>query len=104
MLSTFCQQSFGRFIFDSRDRAGEERLEILNQREGVWRCRTVFNCTEACPRDIEITKAIEEVKRSILLKDHRRHRRSASGAETRLEFLGAVSAPVTSAALWGAYA
>lgn len=60
-----------RFIFDSRDRAAEERLEILNQREGVWRCRTVFNCTEACPRDIEITKAIEEVKRAILLHDHR---------------------------------
>ena len=60
-----------RFIFDSRDRAAEERLEILNQRDGVWRCRTVFNCTEACPRDIEITKAIEEVKRAILLKDHR---------------------------------
>jgi succinate dehydrogenase / fumarate reductase iron-sulfur subunit len=57
-----------RFIFDSRDRATEERLLILNQREGVWRCRTVFNCTEACPRGIEITKAIEEVKRAILLK------------------------------------
>jgi succinate dehydrogenase / fumarate reductase iron-sulfur subunit len=58
-----------RFIFDSRDRAAEERLQILNQREGVWRCRTVFNCTEACPRDIEVTKAIEETKRAILLRD-----------------------------------
>jgi succinate dehydrogenase / fumarate reductase iron-sulfur subunit len=56
-----------RFIFDSRDRATEERLEIMNQRMGVWRCRTVFNCTEACPRGIEVTKAIEEVKRAILL-------------------------------------
>ncbi len=55
-----------RFIFDSRDRATDERLQILNQRDGVWRCRTVFNCTEACPRSIEITKAIEEVKRAIL--------------------------------------
>ncbi len=55
-----------RFIFDSRDRAGARRLEILNTRSGVWRCRTAFNCTEACPRDIEITKAIQEVKRAIL--------------------------------------
>lgn len=55
-----------RFIFDSRDRAGAERLEILNTRSGVWRCRTAFNCTEACPRDIKITQAIQEVKRAIL--------------------------------------
>jgi len=59
-----------RFIFDSRDRATEERLDILNQRDGVWRCRTVFNCTDACPRDIEVTKAIEEVKRAILFRSN----------------------------------
>ncbi|HEX6037217.1 succinate dehydrogenase iron-sulfur subunit [Longimicrobium sp.] len=55
-----------RFIFDSRDEASGERLEILNDREGVWRCRTIFNCTEACPREIRITKAIGEVKKAIL--------------------------------------
>lgn len=57
-----------RFIFDSRDQAAEERLEILNDREGVWRCRTTFNCTEACPRGIEITKAIQEVKQALLFR------------------------------------
>lgn len=55
-----------RFIFDSRDDAGDMRLEILNDKEGVWRCRTTFNCTEACPRGIQITKAIAEVKQAIL--------------------------------------
>ena len=55
-----------RFIFDSRDKGGSERLDILNDREGVWRCRTIFNCTEACPREIKITKAIGEVKKAIL--------------------------------------
>ena len=55
-----------RFIFDSRDEGAEERLAVLNQREGVWRCRTVFNCTEACPRDIKVTRAIEQLKRLIL--------------------------------------
>ena len=59
-----------RFIFDSRDQGGRERLRILNQRSGVWRCRTIFNCTDACPRDIEITKAIEEVKRSLLTETY----------------------------------
>jgi len=55
-----------RFIFDSRDQGAGERLRLLNTQSGVWRCRTVFNCTEACPRDIEVTKAIEEVKRALL--------------------------------------
>jgi len=55
-----------RFIFDSRDRAGEQRLRILNEFNGVWRCRTVFNCTETCPRGIQVTKAIAEVKNAII--------------------------------------
>jgi succinate dehydrogenase / fumarate reductase iron-sulfur subunit len=54
-----------RFIYDSRDRGAAQRLEILDDKDGVWRCRTVFNCTEACPRDIQVTKAIAEVKRSL---------------------------------------
>jgi len=54
-----------RFIFDSRDRAGAERLKILSDQWGVYRCHTIFNCTEACPREIQITQAIGEVKRAI---------------------------------------
>jgi succinate dehydrogenase / fumarate reductase iron-sulfur subunit len=54
-----------RFIFDSRDRAGAERLRILNGQFGVFRCHTIFNCTDACPREIEVTKAIGEVKKAI---------------------------------------
>jgi len=54
-----------RFIFDSRDQAKDERLKILAEPDGVWRCRTIFNCTTACPRDIEVTRAIGEVKLAI---------------------------------------
>jgi succinate dehydrogenase / fumarate reductase iron-sulfur subunit len=54
-----------RFIFDSRDRAAGERLRILSDQFGVYRCHTIFNCTLACPREIQITKAIGEVKRAI---------------------------------------
>ncbi len=54
-----------RFIFDSRDQATEQRLAIMSQPDGVWRCRTIFNCTEACPRGIEITRRIDEVRRTI---------------------------------------
>jgi succinate dehydrogenase / fumarate reductase iron-sulfur subunit len=56
-----------RFIFDSRDQGSAQRLDILNEKSGVWRCRTAFNCSEACPRGIKVTRAIEEVKRAILL-------------------------------------
>jgi len=55
-----------RFIFDSRDDAADVRIDILNDKEGVWRCRTTFNCTEACPRGIQVTKAIAELKQAIL--------------------------------------
>ncbi len=55
-----------RFIFDSRDEAAEERLEILADQDGVWRCRTIFNCTDACPRGINITRAILEVSSAIV--------------------------------------
>ena len=55
-----------RFIFDSRDEGSAQRLEILNDKEGVWRCRTTFNCTDACPRGIQVTQAIQEVKRALL--------------------------------------
>jgi succinate dehydrogenase / fumarate reductase, iron-sulfur subunit len=55
-----------RFIFDSRDDAADERLEILADKDGVWRCRTIFNCTDACPRGIHITQAILEVSSRIV--------------------------------------
>jgi succinate dehydrogenase / fumarate reductase iron-sulfur subunit len=55
-----------RFIFDSRDQGAAERLQILSDRTGVWRCRTIFNCAEVCPRAIPVTELIEEVKRAIM--------------------------------------
>jgi succinate dehydrogenase / fumarate reductase iron-sulfur subunit len=54
-----------RFIFDNRDRASAERLKILNNRMGVWRCHDIYNCTLACPREIEITTALGEIKMAI---------------------------------------
>jgi len=56
-----------RFIFDDRDHGAQVRLAILLDSDGVWRCRTIYNCVEACPREIDITKAIGEVKKALLL-------------------------------------
>ena len=55
-----------RFVFDSRDTGADAHLEVMNSRHGVWRCRTVFNCTDACPRGIPVTQVIAEVKREII--------------------------------------
>ncbi len=54
-----------RFIFDSRDQAASERLAVLSEENGAWRCRTIFNCTSACPREIPVTQLIAEVKGAI---------------------------------------
>jgi succinate dehydrogenase / fumarate reductase iron-sulfur subunit len=55
-----------RFIFDSRDQGAAERMRILNDNTGVWRCRTIFNCTEVCPRGIQVEHAIGQVKLALL--------------------------------------
>ncbi len=55
-----------RFIVDSRDTAKQERLEMMADPDGVWRCRTTFNCVEACPRGINVTGAILDVSRQIV--------------------------------------
>ncbi len=62
-----------RFLFDSRDQGQADRAGVLNDASGVWRCRTIFNCTNACPRGISVTKAIGEVKQWLV-----RRRRSKS--------------------------
>jgi len=55
-----------RFIFDSRDEAASPRLKVLAETDGVARCHTIYNCTMACPRDIQITRAIGELKAAIV--------------------------------------
>jgi succinate dehydrogenase / fumarate reductase iron-sulfur subunit len=54
-----------RFAMDDREGEDrkEERLEIMQQEHGVWRCQTQFSCTEVCPKDIPLTEHIQELKR-----------------------------------------
>jgi succinate dehydrogenase / fumarate reductase iron-sulfur subunit len=51
-----------RFVFDSRDEGRRERVERVDNRDGIWRCRTIFNCEEACPKDLKPNEAIAELK------------------------------------------
>jgi succinate dehydrogenase / fumarate reductase iron-sulfur subunit len=54
-----------RFAMDEREGEDrkQERLRIIEQEHGVWRCQTQFSCTEVCPKDIPLTEHIQELKR-----------------------------------------
>ena len=58
-----------RFIFDSRDQATEERLDDLNDAYRLFRCRTIMNCSEVCPKGLEPSHAIEMVRLKMVKKD-----------------------------------
>lgn len=57
-----------RFIFDSRDTDTEARLEGLSGAYRLFRCRTIMNCSEVCPKGLEPSHAIEMI-RLHMLKD-----------------------------------
>ena len=55
-----------RFVRDSRDAADDERLDSVSGFEGVFRCHTIFNCQEVCPKDLDPTGSIADLKRKIV--------------------------------------
>ena len=57
-----------RFIEDSRDGADDERLAMVASEFGVFRCHTIFNCKEVCPKDLNPTGAISVLKNKVLKK------------------------------------
>jgi succinate dehydrogenase / fumarate reductase iron-sulfur subunit len=55
-----------RFIFDSRDGATRQRLDDLgNDPYRLFRCRTIVNCAEVCPKGLEPVRAIERIRLKI---------------------------------------
>jgi succinate dehydrogenase / fumarate reductase iron-sulfur subunit len=57
-----------RFIIDSRDTHRQERLSELEDPFSVFRCRGIMNCVDVCPKGLNPTKAIGEI-RSLMLKE-----------------------------------
>ncbi|MCE5312534.1 MAG: succinate dehydrogenase iron-sulfur subunit [Nitrospiraceae bacterium] len=57
-----------RFILDTRDQATDERLEKVAQMDGLWRCHSIYNCVEACPKEIDVTGHISRLKRLAVKK------------------------------------
>lgn len=54
-----------RYIYDTRDEGADERMDILDTPDGIWRCHTIFNCIESCPKEINITSHISQLKKKI---------------------------------------
>jgi len=54
-------------VEDSRDQSTEERLTVLGGSQGIWNCRTIFECTAVCPKGIPITLAFQKLKRRLLV-------------------------------------
>ncbi|HTY74346.1 MAG TPA: succinate dehydrogenase iron-sulfur subunit [Candidatus Nanoarchaeia archaeon] len=55
-----------RYIFDSRVKDTLKRLQIMDEPHAAWSCKSYYKCTQVCPKEIQITKHILEVKRKIL--------------------------------------
>lgn len=51
-----------RFVNDSRDTATYERLSYLASDTGVFRCHTIFNCQQVCPKNLDPTDKIAKLK------------------------------------------
>ena len=52
-----------RYTFDTRDDGTTERLETVDHEDGLWKCYTIFNCVQACPKGIDITRWLSALKR-----------------------------------------
>jgi succinate dehydrogenase / fumarate reductase iron-sulfur subunit len=61
-----------RYLFDSRDEASEERMALLDHKDGAWGCQTLWKCTEVCPKEIPVTKQIGQIKKKIFDAKHER--------------------------------
>ena len=55
-----------RWIIDSRDEATGERLDELEDPFRLYRCHTIMNCTDVCPKDLNPAKAIAEIKKLLV--------------------------------------
>ncbi len=55
-----------RFLIDPRDRRNEEILNAVDRQQGVWGCKTVFNCVRVCPKQVPPTHGIVKMRAKIL--------------------------------------
>jgi succinate dehydrogenase / fumarate reductase, iron-sulfur subunit len=57
-----------RFEMDPRDHGTVDRMRVLDNLHGLWRCHTVYNCIDACPKNLNPTFAIEELRKQVMAR------------------------------------
>lgn len=55
-----------RYTFDTRDKGFSERLEVLDNKHGLWRCHKITNCYHACPKHLNPTEAISKLQQKVV--------------------------------------
>ena len=55
-----------RWVADSRDEATDERLDFVDDAFRLYRCRTIINCSKACPKGLNPAKAIAELRKALV--------------------------------------
>ncbi len=55
-----------RFLADSRDQASGERLDALEDPYKLFRCHGIMNCTQVCPKDLNPTQAVGQIKQMLV--------------------------------------
>ncbi len=58
-----------RWISDSRDEAMDERLDALEDPFKLYRCHTIMNCAQVCPKGLNPAKAIAEIKKKMVERE-----------------------------------
>jgi succinate dehydrogenase iron-sulfur subunit len=66
-----------RYIFDSRDSERDIRLDQLDDQNGIWGCRTMWWCTDVCPKKIPVTRCLGQIKRLIKAREKERNQPAA---------------------------
>jgi succinate dehydrogenase / fumarate reductase iron-sulfur subunit len=57
-----------RWLTDSRDEAKGDRLDKLEDPFRLFRCHTIMNCTNACPKGLNPARAIGEIKKMMIAR------------------------------------
>jgi succinate dehydrogenase/fumarate reductase iron-sulfur protein len=57
-----------RYCHDPRDCGRARRLARVAREQGLWRCHTVFSCMEQCPKGVDPTEAIQQLKKMVILR------------------------------------
>lgn len=59
-----------RWLADSRDQAAQQRLDLLEDSFRLYRCHQIMNCTQTCPKGLNPSKAIGEIKQALIKRRH----------------------------------